>query len=136
VRDGVIARPTRVFTPGFEAGAVAGFAVLRVDPAIVAPERTEPEGWCWPGRSRSRHRRRTTYARPSATDARASSLVLLDGSSVAGTMPPLAVTGRRGASALTGVPVLGGAVKGVSAALVLPRASAGDGGLTPSTTGR
>jgi 3-Oxoacyl-[acyl-carrier-protein (ACP)] synthase III C terminal len=44
VRDGVIARPTRVFTPGFGAGAVAGFAVLRVDPAIVAPERTEREG--------------------------------------------------------------------------------------------
>jgi 3-oxoacyl-[acyl-carrier-protein] synthase-3 len=44
VRDGVIARPTRVFAPGFGAGAVAGFAVLRVDPAIVAPERTEREG--------------------------------------------------------------------------------------------
>jgi 3-oxoacyl-[acyl-carrier-protein] synthase III len=44
VRDGVIARPTRVFAPGFGAGAVAGFAVLRVDPAIVAPERNEREG--------------------------------------------------------------------------------------------
>ena len=44
MRDGVIARPTRVFAPGFGAGAVAGFAVLRVDPAIVAPERTEREG--------------------------------------------------------------------------------------------
>jgi 3-oxoacyl-[acyl-carrier-protein] synthase III len=44
VRDGVIARPTRVFAPGFGAGAVAGFAVLRVDPAIVAPERNESEG--------------------------------------------------------------------------------------------
>ena len=39
VRDGVISKPTRVFTPGFGAGAVAGYAVLRVDPSIVAPER-------------------------------------------------------------------------------------------------
>jgi 3-oxoacyl-[acyl-carrier-protein] synthase III len=38
VRDGVIDRPLRVFAPGFGAGAVAGYAVLRMDPAIVAPE--------------------------------------------------------------------------------------------------
>ncbi|MEK6441584.1 3-oxoacyl-[acyl-carrier-protein] synthase III C-terminal domain-containing protein [Pseudonocardia sp. T1-2H] len=38
VRDGVIARPTRVFTPGFGAGAVGGYAVMRIDPAIVADE--------------------------------------------------------------------------------------------------
>ena len=38
VADGVITRPTRVFAPGFGAGAVAGYAVLRVDPSIVAPE--------------------------------------------------------------------------------------------------
>ncbi|HEY5356785.1 MAG TPA: 3-oxoacyl-[acyl-carrier-protein] synthase III C-terminal domain-containing protein, partial [Streptosporangiaceae bacterium] len=38
VRDGVITRPTRVFTPGFGAGAVGGYAVLRIDPAIVADE--------------------------------------------------------------------------------------------------
>ncbi|WP_181780783.1 3-oxoacyl-[acyl-carrier-protein] synthase III C-terminal domain-containing protein [Pseudonocardia pini] len=38
VRDGVIARPTRVFAPGFGAGAVGGYAVLTVDPAIMAPE--------------------------------------------------------------------------------------------------
>jgi len=38
VRDGAITRPTRVFTPGFGAGAVGGYAVLRVDPAIMAPE--------------------------------------------------------------------------------------------------
>ncbi|WP_168199819.1 3-oxoacyl-ACP synthase III family protein [Citricoccus sp. SGAir0253] len=37
VRDGVITRPTRVFAPGFGAGAVAGYAVLRVDPAVMAP---------------------------------------------------------------------------------------------------
>jgi 3-oxoacyl-[acyl-carrier-protein] synthase III len=30
-----------VFAPGFGAGAVGGYAVLRIDPAIVAPERTE-----------------------------------------------------------------------------------------------
>lgn len=35
VRDGVICRPTRIFAPGFGAGAVAGYAVLRVDPAVV-----------------------------------------------------------------------------------------------------
>jgi len=38
VRDKVITRPTRVFAPGFGAGAVGGYAVLRVDPSIVAPE--------------------------------------------------------------------------------------------------
>ena len=42
VREGVLSTPTRVFTPGFGAGAVAGYAVLRVDPAVVAPERTGP----------------------------------------------------------------------------------------------
>ncbi len=36
VRDGVITAPTRVFAPGFGAGAVAGYAVLRIDPAVVA----------------------------------------------------------------------------------------------------
>lgn len=40
VRDGAITRPMRVFAPGFGAGAVGGYAVLRIDPAIVAPERT------------------------------------------------------------------------------------------------
>jgi 3-oxoacyl-[acyl-carrier-protein] synthase-3 len=38
VRDGVITRPVRVFAPGFGAGAVGGYAVIRVDPAIVADE--------------------------------------------------------------------------------------------------
>jgi 3-oxoacyl-[acyl-carrier-protein] synthase III len=36
VRDGVITEPLRVFAPGFGAGAVAGYAVMRVDPAVVA----------------------------------------------------------------------------------------------------
>jgi 3-oxoacyl-[acyl-carrier-protein] synthase III len=42
VADGVIDAPMRVFAPGFGAGAVAGYAVLRVDPAIVVPEATDP----------------------------------------------------------------------------------------------
>jgi len=37
VREGVIDRPMRVFAPGFGAGAVGGYAVLRVDPAVVVP---------------------------------------------------------------------------------------------------
>ena len=41
VREGVIDRPMRVFTPAFGAGAVGGYTVLRVDPAIVIAERTE-----------------------------------------------------------------------------------------------
>jgi 3-oxoacyl-[acyl-carrier-protein] synthase III len=38
VCEGVITRPTRVFAPGFGAGAVGGYAVMRIDPAIVADE--------------------------------------------------------------------------------------------------
>ena len=38
VRDGVITKPTRVFAPGFGAGAVAGYSILRVDPAVIAPD--------------------------------------------------------------------------------------------------
>jgi 3-oxoacyl-[acyl-carrier-protein] synthase III len=36
VVDGVIDRPMRLFAPGFGAGAVGGYVVLRLDPAIVA----------------------------------------------------------------------------------------------------
>jgi 3-oxoacyl-[acyl-carrier-protein] synthase III len=36
VRDGVITRPVRIFAPGFGAGAVGGYVVMRVDPAVVA----------------------------------------------------------------------------------------------------
>jgi 3-oxoacyl-[acyl-carrier-protein] synthase III len=39
VRDGVIDRPLRVFTPAFGAGAVGGYAVMRVDPHVVTPWR-------------------------------------------------------------------------------------------------
>jgi len=38
VREGVIDRPVRVFTPAFGAGAVAGYTVLRLDPTRAAPE--------------------------------------------------------------------------------------------------
>src|SRR5206468_3242861 len=38
VREGVISRPLRVFAPGFGAGAVGGYVIMRVDPAIVAVE--------------------------------------------------------------------------------------------------
>ena len=38
VRDGVITEPLRVFAPGFGAGAVAGYTVMRVDPAVVEVE--------------------------------------------------------------------------------------------------
>jgi 3-oxoacyl-[acyl-carrier-protein] synthase-3 len=36
----VITEPVRVFAPGFGAGAVAGYAVMRVDPAVVAVQTT------------------------------------------------------------------------------------------------
>jgi 3-oxoacyl-[acyl-carrier-protein] synthase III len=36
VIEGVIDRPMRLFTPGFGAGAVGGYAVMRLDPAVVA----------------------------------------------------------------------------------------------------
>ena len=36
VVEGVVDRPMRLFAPGFGAGAVGGYVVLRLDPAIVA----------------------------------------------------------------------------------------------------
>ncbi|HEY4614781.1 MAG TPA: 3-oxoacyl-[acyl-carrier-protein] synthase III C-terminal domain-containing protein [Citricoccus sp.] len=36
VRDGLIDRPARIFAPGFGAGSVAGYAIMRVDPAVMA----------------------------------------------------------------------------------------------------
>jgi 3-oxoacyl-[acyl-carrier-protein] synthase III len=36
VQDGTIDRPMRIFAPGFGAGAVGGYVVMRLDPAIVA----------------------------------------------------------------------------------------------------
>jgi hypothetical protein len=43
VRDGVIKEPTRIFAPGFGAGAVAGYCVMRIDPAAVAVSPVLPE---------------------------------------------------------------------------------------------
>jgi len=36
VCEGKITRPTRIFAPGFGAGAVGGYVIMRVDPAVVA----------------------------------------------------------------------------------------------------
>jgi 3-oxoacyl-[acyl-carrier-protein] synthase-3 len=41
VGEGVIDRPVRVFAPGCGAGAVGGYAVLRVDPSIVATHHSD-----------------------------------------------------------------------------------------------
>jgi 3-oxoacyl-[acyl-carrier-protein] synthase III len=41
VIEGVIDRPKLIFAPGFGAGAVAGYSVLRVDPSIVVSAATE-----------------------------------------------------------------------------------------------
>ena len=40
VAEKVIDRPMWIFAPGFGAGAIAGYAVLRIDPAVVAPAAT------------------------------------------------------------------------------------------------
>jgi 3-oxoacyl-[acyl-carrier-protein] synthase III len=44
VRDGVITEPVRIFAPGFGAGAVAGYSVMRIDPAVVAMAGDAPAG--------------------------------------------------------------------------------------------
>ena len=41
--DGVLTEPARIFAPGFGAGAVGGYAVLRVDPAVIAPQTGEAQ---------------------------------------------------------------------------------------------
>ncbi len=40
VAEKVIDRPMWIFAPGFGAGAVAGYSVMRIDPAIVVPSET------------------------------------------------------------------------------------------------
>ena len=65
VADGVIDRPTRVFAPGFGAGAVGGYAVLRIDPAVVVPAgRRERRG----AREQRPRRRRARRAGSSSED--------------------------------------------------------------------
>jgi 3-oxoacyl-(acyl-carrier-protein) synthase III len=44
VRDGVIKEPTRIFAPAFGAGAVAGYAVMHIDPSVVALSPGAPVG--------------------------------------------------------------------------------------------
>jgi 3-oxoacyl-[acyl-carrier-protein] synthase III len=44
VRDGVITEPIRIFAPGFGAGAVAGYAVMRLDPAVVEVQASSARG--------------------------------------------------------------------------------------------
>src|SRR5215217_4358583 len=40
--DGVIKEPLRIFAPGYGAGAVGGYAVLRIDPEVIAPQPSAP----------------------------------------------------------------------------------------------
>jgi 3-oxoacyl-[acyl-carrier-protein] synthase-3 len=42
VRDGVVKEPMRIFAPGFGAGAVAGYSVMRIDPDVVAISQARP----------------------------------------------------------------------------------------------
>ena len=49
VAEKVIDRPMWIFAPGFGAGAVAGYSVLRIDPAVVAPTQQ-------PGSATAEHR--------------------------------------------------------------------------------
>ncbi len=42
VRDGVIKEPMRIFAPGFGAGAVAGYSVMRIDPDVVVISEARP----------------------------------------------------------------------------------------------
>ncbi|MEU5841751.1 ketoacyl-ACP synthase III [Rhodococcus sp. NPDC047139] len=44
VRDGVITEPVRIFAPGFGAGAVAGYTVMRIAPEVVVPFETTDAG--------------------------------------------------------------------------------------------
>jgi 3-oxoacyl-[acyl-carrier-protein] synthase III len=44
VRDGVITAPVRIFAPGFGAGAVAAYTVMRLDPAVVSVQPPSVQG--------------------------------------------------------------------------------------------
>jgi 3-oxoacyl-[acyl-carrier-protein] synthase-3 len=41
--DGVLKEPVRIFAPGFGAGAVGGYAVLRIDPAVIADDSADTD---------------------------------------------------------------------------------------------
>jgi 3-oxoacyl-(acyl-carrier-protein) synthase III len=38
VQDGVITKPTKIFAPGFGAGSVGGYTIMRIDPAVVVTD--------------------------------------------------------------------------------------------------
>ncbi len=38
VQDGVIDRPMKIFAPGFGAGSVGGYTIMRIDPAVVVTD--------------------------------------------------------------------------------------------------
>jgi 3-hydroxy-3-methylglutaryl CoA synthase len=63
VRDGVIKEPARIFAPGFGAGAVAGYVVMRIDPDVVAIGSDEQAEHGAAGVSSSR----ATQARPASS---------------------------------------------------------------------
>ncbi|HTW39163.1 MAG TPA: 3-oxoacyl-[acyl-carrier-protein] synthase III C-terminal domain-containing protein [Steroidobacteraceae bacterium] len=46
VREGLIGKLSRVLAPGFGAGAVAGYAIMRVDPRVIAPQPAVRDGRC------------------------------------------------------------------------------------------
>ena len=46
VREGWIGKPARILAPGFGAGAVAGYAIMRVDPQVIAPQPAGRAGRC------------------------------------------------------------------------------------------
>jgi hypothetical protein len=65
----VITEPVRIFAPGFGAGAVAGYSVMRIDPAVVAMAGDAPDRGSRAGTQAPRLRasRRPTMCRwPSA----------------------------------------------------------------------
>jgi len=41
VQDGVIDRPMKIFAPGFGAGSVGGYTIMRIDPAVVVTQTKE-----------------------------------------------------------------------------------------------
>ena len=41
--DGVLKEPIRIFAPGYGAGAVGGYAVLRIDPAVIADDSADTD---------------------------------------------------------------------------------------------
>ena len=89
----------RLFTPAFGAGAVGGYTVLRLAPAIVVPERTE-QAEPIPVPEQHTASSRKTSERRSEGDAKITRLAIVNrGQAVAWEQPGAPVTPRgRGAS--------------------------------------